>query len=113
MNRRRIVLLALQSVPAAVLGGAAFAQDGVRARQNIEYRLIEPQPVDTGNRIEVLDFFWYGCPHCNALQPSLEDWIKRKPADVAIRRMPTILKDTWAAHARIYYALELLNEVER
>jgi thiol:disulfide interchange protein DsbA len=91
---------------------AAPAQD-VRARQNIEYRLIAPQPVETGESIEVIDFFWYGCPYCNELQPALDDWLKRKPPDVALRRIPVILKDNWAAHARIYYALEVLGEVER
>lgn len=113
MNRRRIVLLALQSVPLAVFAGAARAQDVARARQNIEYRMIEPQPIETGDRIEVIDFFWYGCPFCYQLQPSLEEWIKRKPGDVAVRRIPTLLRDSWAPHARIFYALELLNEVER
>ncbi len=92
---------------------AVQAQELVRARQNIEYRLIGPQPVETRDRIEVIDFFWYGCPHCNDLQPALEGWIKRKPADVALRRIPAILRDSWAPHARIYYTLEQLNEVER
>jgi thiol:disulfide interchange protein DsbA len=113
MNRRRLVLFAVQSVPLAAFGGAVLAQEVVRARQNIEYRLIEPQPVETGDRIEVIDFFWYGCPHCNELQPTLQEWINRKPADVALRRIPVIFRDTWVPHARIYYTLELLNEVER
>ena len=111
MNRRRTLLIAL---PLAAAGGALFAQDATKARQNIEYRLIEPpQPPETGDKIEVLDFFWYGCPYCNQLLPFLETWIKAKPSDVAVRRMPAILKDNWAPHARIYYALELLNEAER
>jgi protein dithiol oxidoreductase (disulfide-forming) len=113
MNRRRIVLLALQSVPLTMFAGAAQAQEAVQARQNIEYRMIDPQPVETGDRIEVIDFFWYGCPYCNQLQPSLEEWIKRKPPDVALRRIPAILRDSWVPHARIFYALELLNELER
>ena len=89
------------------------AQEVVRSRQNIEYRLIDPQPVETGDRIEVIDFFWYGCPFCNALQPALEAWRKRKPADVFLRRIPAILNDSWKPHARIYYTLERLNEVSR
>ncbi len=105
--RGGLALLAL-----ACLVAASHAQ-GIRARQNIEYRLIAPQPVETGDRIEVIDFFWYGCPYCNELQPALEGWIRRKPADVALRRVPAILRDSWAPHARIYYALEQLNEVER
>jgi thiol:disulfide interchange protein DsbA len=105
--RAALALLAL-----ACVAGTAHAQD-IRARQNIEYRLIAPQPVETGERIEVIDFFWYGCPYCNELQPALEDWAKRTPADVTLRRIPAILRDSWAPHARIYYALELLGEVER
>jgi thiol:disulfide interchange protein DsbA len=104
-----LALLALLS-----LAETTQAQE-IRARQNVEYRLIEPQTPETGDRIEVIDFFWYGCPYCNQLQPALEAWIKRKPADVAVRRIPVIPKDkdTWAPHARIYYTLELLGEVER
>jgi thiol:disulfide interchange protein DsbA len=105
--RAALALLAL-----ACLAGHAPAQE-VRARQNLEYRLIAPQPVETGDRIEVIDFFWYGCPYCNDLQPALEGWDRRKPGDVALRRVPAILRDSWAPHARIYYALERLNEVER
>ena len=92
--------------------GAATAQE-IRARQNIEYRLIPAQPAEAGERIEVIDFFWYGCPYCNELQPAMEEWLKRKPDDVVLRRVPVILRDSWAPHARIYYTLELLGEVER
>jgi thiol:disulfide interchange protein DsbA len=107
-----IVRGALALLALACLAATSHAQ-GIRARQNIEYRLITPQPVETGDRIEVIDFFWYGCPVCNALQPALEGWIRRKPADVALRRVPAILRESWAPHARLYYALEQLNEVER
>lgn len=103
---------AIAGLALLALARRAAAQE-VRARQNIEYRLIPVQPVETGERIEVIDFFWYGCPYCNDLQPALEEWLKRKPDDVALRRVPAILRDSWAPHARIYYALELLGEVER
>lgn len=105
--RAALALLAL-----AWVAGGAHAQD-VRARQNIEYLLIAPQAVETGDRIEVIDFFWYGCPACNALQPELEAWIRRKPPDVALRRIPAIFRDSWAPHVRIYYTLEQLGELER
>ncbi len=91
----------------------ATGQEVVRSRQNIEYRVIPQQPVETGQRIEVIDFFWYGCPYCNALQPALEAWRKRKPADVVLRHIPAILNDSWKPHARIYYTLEQLNEAAR
>lgn len=99
----------------ACLALALFAAAGSaqQARYNKDYRLIPQQPVDTGDKIEVIDFFWYGCPYCNKLQPALERWRKRIPDDVELRRVPVILKDAWAPHARIYYTLEALNEVER
>ena len=102
----------LALVALACLTGQAPAQD-VGARQNLEYRLIAPQAVETGERIEVIDFFWYGCPYCNELQPALEGWARRKPGDVVLRRVPAILRDSWAPHARIFYTLERLKEVER
>jgi len=105
---------ALALLAVAGFAGTVQAQaPEIRARQNIEYRLIPAQPVETGDQIEVIDFFWYGCPYCNELQPALEDWVKRKPADVVLRRVPAIMRDSWAPHARVYYALELLGEVER
>ena len=61
----------------------------------------------------MIDFFWYGCPYCYELQPALEAWNKRKPDDVVLRRVPAILRDSWAPHARIYFTLELLGETER
>lgn len=82
-------------------------------RAEIEYRVIKPQPLSVASGIEVIDFFWYGCPHCYNLQPALERWISRKPADVTLRRIPVVLRDSWAPHARIYYTLEALGEVER
>ncbi len=108
--RLRLLVCCLTLACGATL---AHAQETPRARPNIEYRLIEQQPVETRDKIEVIDFFWYGCPHCYNLQPALEEWIRRKPADVALRRIPVILRETWAPHARIYYTLEALGELER
>ncbi len=109
MLRAAAILLACLLGPGLL--APASAQQPVRAE--IDYRVIAPQPVATAGRIEVIDFFWYGCPHCNNFQPALERWIGRKPADVAIRRIPAILRDSWAPHARIYYTLEALGEAER
>ena len=91
----------------------ARSQEVAQSRQNIEYRVIPEQPVETGSQIEVIDFFWYGCPYCNELQPTLEAWLKRKPADVVLRRVPAILNDSWKPHARIYYTIQRLGEAER
>ncbi len=115
MERRTFVRLACWGLALPTLFRAATAARAqeVRARQGIEYRLIAPQPVETGDKVEVIDFFWYGCPYSNRLQPWLEEWIQRKPDDVVLRRVPVVAKDSWAPHARIYYTLERLGEVER
>ncbi|MBI3936696.1 MAG: thiol:disulfide interchange protein DsbA/DsbL [Betaproteobacteria bacterium] len=111
MRGPRVTLSRLLACLALALFAAAGSAQ--QARYNKDYRLIPQQPVETGDKIEVIDFFWYGCPYCNKLQPALERWRKRIPDDVELRRVPVILKDAWAPHARIYYTLEALNEVER
>ena len=66
-----------------------------------DYSVIEPaQPVGSGTRIEVLEFFWYGCPHCNRLEPHLNAWRKRKPADADFRRVPAAFRASWLAPGR-------------
>ena len=73
-----------------------------------------PQSVDTPpGKVEVIEFFWYRCPHCYALEPELQAWVKRLPRDVQFRRVPGILSDDWAIDARIFFALETLGEVDR
>lgn len=74
-----------------------------------------PDPVSTGNseKIEVLELFWYGCPHCYALEPRLEAWVKTLPQDVEFVRMPAVLARHWVNHARAYYAAALLGVEEK
>lgn len=75
-------------------------------------RLSQALPRASSGKGEVLELFWYGCPHCHQLQPLLEAWRERH-ADVTFQRMPAILGDSWKLHARTYYALEALGAVER
>ncbi len=96
----------------AFLMAAGLATAQVAAGR--DYRLINsPQPVDRGGKIEVLEFFWYGCPHCYSLQPSLRAWLKKKPADVEFKRMPAAFRDSWLQLARTYYTLEAMGLVDR
>ena len=78
-----------------------------------EFQIIPQQPIATGARIEVVELFWYGCPFCAQLQGPLEGWLKRKPADVELRRIPAIFRESWVPHARLFYTLETLGELER
>jgi len=72
-----------------------------------------PQPTDSGSKVEVLEFFWYGCPHCNSLQPSLEAWLKRKPADVEFKRIPAVFQDSWVPLTRAYYTIEAMGLIDK
>ena len=72
-----------------------------------------PQSVDSPGKVEVIEFFWYRCPHCYALEPDLEAWVKRLPADVQFRRVPGVLNEDWAVDAKVFFALEAIGEVER
>lgn len=93
-------------------GGAARAQ-GAPAEGQQYVRLSQPQPVLTPGKIEVIEFFWYGCPHCNEFEPMLEDWVKKLPPDVAFRRVPVAFRDEpFTAHQKIFYALDALGLVD-
>ncbi|HEV7802533.1 MAG TPA: thiol:disulfide interchange protein DsbA/DsbL [Burkholderiales bacterium] len=72
-----------------------------------------PQPTETGNRIEVIEFFSYACPHCHTLEVPLNGWLKRKPADVEFRRVPVIFNESWVPFARLYYTLEAMGLVDK
>jgi thiol:disulfide interchange protein DsbA len=112
----------LGAAGAAALAGAlpARAQTpapnrGALPQEGQNYvRLAQPLAGASPGRIEVLEFFWYGCPHCNAFEPALEPWVQRLPADVAFRRVPVFFAERpFAAHQRLYYALEATNQLEK
>jgi len=92
---------------------APLAAEAQQVKREVDYRVIAQQPVESGERIEVIDFFFYACPYCNELLPHLDRWLKRKPADVMFRRVPVVRHDTWAPLAKTYYTLEAMGEVER
>jgi len=72
-----------------------------------------PQPVSTGKKIEVQEFFWYGCPHCYALEPVLNHWIKNKPSNVTFIHSPSIANPAWEFHARVYFSLDALGKANK
>ena len=91
----------------------AAAQPAGLEEGNQYLRLKVVQPVETGKKIEVIEFFSYGCPHCADLEPILQNWMKTMPADVQIRRVPVMYQDRWIPLAKIYYTLEALGEERR
>ncbi len=70
-------------------------------------------PIDVPNKIEVREFFWYGCPHCYRLDPFITTWLKTKPTDVNFVRSPAALNPTWEQSARGYYAVDMLGQTDK
>ena len=81
--------------------------------ENVNYvRLAQPLPVSSPGKVDVVDFFWYECPHCNLFEPALDAWQKQLPADVVFRRVPVWFREEpFTAQQKIYYALESLGLV--
>ena len=72
-----------------------------------------PMAVETGNKVEVREIFWYGCPHCYVLEPGLTRWLKKLPANAQFVRTPATAAPRWAIHAQTYYAFETLGAMEK
>ena len=98
----------------AMLAGLLFVAcapgASAQAVEGKQYSRINPVPVETGKKIEVIEFFSYGCPHCAEYEPYLMDWVKAMPADVAFRRVPVMFQPRWVDLAKIYYTLEAMGE---
>jgi thiol:disulfide interchange protein DsbA len=108
---RRLAPVAVAFVAAMSL--TAAAQSG-GIEEGREYLLLKnPQPTETGKKIEVIEFFSYGCPHCADLEPILQNWIRTMPADVQLRRIPVMFQERWIPLAKVYYTLEALGEEKR
>ena len=70
-------------------------------------------PTDNPAKIEVMEIFWYGCPHCYHLEPQLAAWVKKLPGDVYFKRVPGLPRPDWAPMAKAYYAMETLGLLEK
>ena len=111
--QRREFSATLVGASALALGLPAAAQSGIV--EGTHYvRLGQPVPVSVANgKVEVVEFFWYGCPHCNAFEPLLEAWVKKLPDFVAFRRVPVQFREEpFGTHQRLYYALEAMGQLE-
>jgi protein dithiol oxidoreductase (disulfide-forming) len=72
--------------------------------------LSSPQPVEVpAGKIEVIEFMWYGCPHCNEFDPFLEDWVKKQGPDVVFKRVPVAFRDDFIPHSKMYHAVDALG----
>lgn len=95
-----------------IVAGLAFAALGAWAQAGLPYaKLDQPQPTEGNGKIEVTEFFWYGCPHCYDMEPAVNAWLKTKPADVEFRRVPAFPSESWGEMAKMFYALEAMGKM--
>jgi protein dithiol oxidoreductase (disulfide-forming) len=109
MQRRAFTLL---------IAGLAFAAGSACAQIQIakgkDYVMVDPaQPTEGGGKVEVIEFFWYGCGHCFKFEPTLVKWTQGLPKDVVFKRVPAVPNDAWAQTAVIYYTLEAMGLLEK
>lgn len=97
---------ALIVAAALLFGGTACSAEAGR-----DYQLLNPAQPTSGEKIEVLEFFFYGCSHCFHLHPQITAWEKTMPRDVAITYVPTVFRDSWEPMARTFYALEATGQL--
>ena len=100
-----------------LLGGMSMAGiSSARAEvtEGKDYTVLpRPYPTEGGKNIEVMEFFWYGCPHCYELHPRIKAWLKRKPDDVSFRYVPAVFRPNWGPGAKTFYTLEALGEKDK
>jgi thiol:disulfide interchange protein DsbA len=115
MNRRDFSVVAAS---AFALGQAmlpsAYAQ-AAKPEAGADYMVLDKKvPVEApAGKIEVVDFFWYNCPHCNAFEPALDAWVGRLPKDVVVRRVPVGFRDDFVPQQRFFYTLEAMGLVDK
>ncbi|MEY3144943.1 MAG: hypothetical protein RL342_614 [Pseudomonadota bacterium] len=111
MKRRNFSVLSGVGLAAVVaLPGSVLAQSKPPVAGTDYLVLEKPAPVEAARgKIEVVEFFWYSCSHCNAFEPALNAWAKALPKDVALRRVPVAFRDDFVPQQRLYYALEALG----
>lgn len=103
-------LLALASFGFIALSAMAGPAEPV---EGVEYhRLQNAQPTDTGKKIEVLEFFWYNCPHCFAFEPALSEWVKKRGDSIVFKRVPVGFRESFVPQQKLYYTLETMNRFD-
>jgi thiol:disulfide interchange protein DsbA len=118
MKRRDFSLATLGT--AATLGSLGWnapvlAQGPAKFVAGKDYlKLDRPVPTDSeAGKIQLIEFFWYSCPHCNAFEPTFAQWVKNAPKDVVVQRMPVAFRDDFAPQQRLYFALEAMGLLEK
>ena len=114
MKRRDFSLAAAATVAGLPLAAQAQGPAAAKPIEGKDYLSLDKRvPTDVGTgKIEVLEFFWYSCPHCHSFEPQFAAWVKAAPKDVVVQRVPVRFRDDFEAQQRAYYVFESLNMVD-
>ncbi|MFL6694532.1 MAG: thiol:disulfide interchange protein DsbA/DsbL [Ramlibacter sp.] len=114
MNRREFSVGTTCLLAAAGFGLPHLAWAQGKPEDGREFKTLDKKvPTEApAGKVEVVEFFWYSCPHCNAFEPQLEGWVKKLPADVSFRRVPVAFRDDFVPQQRLFYTLEAMGKVD-
>lgn len=108
--KRRYFSSALLATTAGLSASVAWAQAALFKSGKDFLTLDRPLATEAGaGKVEVIEFFWYSCPHCHAFEPAFGQWVKNAPKDVVVRRIPVSFRDDFAPQQRLFFTLEALN----
>ncbi len=116
MKRRAFTHVATGAAIAATSTWSGLVHAQVKKPQaGTDYQVLDPRaPTEAAaGKIEVVEFFWYNCPHCNAFEPALQAWVKNLPKEVSFRRAPIAFQESFVPQQRLYYTLEAMGLVEK
>ena len=114
MQRREFSITAATLAATAALATTAAHAQGKPPQEGADFLVLDkPAPTEAGaGKIEVVEFFWYSCPHCNKFEPQLQEWVKKMPKDVVLRRAPVAFRPDFEPQQRLYFVLEAMGKVE-
>ena len=118
MKRREFSLASLgtaATISGLSLSQTAFAQGPARFVAGKDYiKLDRGVPTETeAGKVEVIEFFWYSCGHCNAFEPTFAQWVKNAPKDVLVRRIPVAFREDFAPQQRLFFTLEAMGLLDK
>lgn len=91
--------------------GASASPENPKA--GVDYRVLnKAQPTESGNKVEVTEFFWYSCPHCNSLEPALNDWVAKQGDKISYKRVPVAFRESMVPQQKLFYTLEAMGKLE-
>lgn len=105
----RNLILSAALVTASLFGMTAQAADVPLEAGKTYVELTNPVPVSVPGKIEVVELFWYGCPHCYAFEPTINPWVEKLPSDVNFKRIPAMFGGPWDAHGQLFLTLEAMG----